>query len=63
MTLSGLILSKPKKKARINVLIPLLVDDPLRGSLFLCPYINPTVLIPLLVDDPLRVREEASFRQ
>ncbi len=36
------------------VLIPLLVDDPLRVLLFSIPNVGRIVLIPLLVDDPLR---------
>ena len=53
MTLSGLhqILNHFKY---LLVLIPLLVDDPLRGMEVALNALNLLVLIPLLVDDPLR---------
>ncbi len=40
------------------VLIPLLVDDPLRGCFVIEQKENIYVLIPLLVDDPLRESQE-----
>ncbi len=39
---------------QIFVLIPLLVDDPLRADFVSITLYGQTVLIPLLVDDPLR---------
>ncbi len=56
MTLSGVYLKRGKFLPYICVLIPLLVDDPLRvlsGTYSIEKKIG--VLIPLLVDDPLRV--------
>ena len=39
----------------LRVLIPLLVDDPLRAIIYLVvTFVDASVLIPLLVDDPLR---------
>ncbi len=43
------------KQALIPVLIPLLLDDPLWGSIMLLSQDMPLVLIPLLLDDPLWV--------
>ena len=52
MTLSG----KRFQESNMQgcVLIPLLVDDPLRALFTLLLHFYKNVLIPLLVDDPLR---------
>ena len=55
MTLSGVDPRTDEPLKTLKVLIPLLVDDPLRGSeraIFTRSLLK--VLIPLLVDDPLR---------
>ena len=54
MTLSGADVKNINEMFN-NVLIPLLVDDPLRENLFTFKHLPmKKVLIPLLVDDPLR---------
>ena len=53
MTLSGLVCIVIV--LGLFVLIPLLVDDPLREMCQLHKNLKRLVLIPLLVDDPLRV--------
>ncbi len=46
----------------MEVLIPLLVDDPLWGVSLFYSRLNVLVLIPLLVDDPLWVSDLALNR-
>ena len=53
MTLSGRNIYKVKCRIK-KVLIPLLVDDPLRDLVYYLLSSLLYVLIPLLVDDPLR---------
>ncbi len=53
MTLSGHI-DEETNKQLAKVLIPLLLDDPLRGFCDAHVLLSQPVLIPLLLDDPLR---------